>query len=170
MISLRRDPSLSRGGGVRFVTRWGDSLSNRFRIGRTHLNVQEQRHGEGRWHGHDLFGGQTVEVDDDDHAAHLGLLLHQRSHLDQVQHFEQLLAGHTFRVPGRCGIRNHRCNAVRPTGDFNAWRKDILSGARSPYSPKSFDLYTSPGINLAAGWVLDRYWVWHVQPRGNEYF
>lgn len=66
-----------------------------------YLDVEKQRHGERRWHGHHLFGGQSVEVDDDDRAADLSFFFHQRGHLDQVEDLEQLFAGQRFRVPGR---------------------------------------------------------------------
>lgn len=68
---------------------------------KTHLDVQEQRHSEWRRHGHNLFRGQTVEVDDDHHAADLCLFFDQRGHLDQIEDFEQLFAGEFFRVPSR---------------------------------------------------------------------
>lgn len=71
-----------------------------FTVG-AYLNVEKQCHGERRRHGHNLFGGQPVEVDDDDGAADLSLFLHQRGYLNQVEHLEQLFAGECFRVPGR---------------------------------------------------------------------
>lgn len=69
--------------------------------GGAYLDVEEQRSSKRRWHGHDLFGGQAVEVYDDYCAADLRLFLDQRSDLDQIEYFEQLFAGQVFRVPSR---------------------------------------------------------------------
>lgn len=70
----------------------------------TYLNVEKQRHRK-RWgQGHHLFGGQPVEVDDDDRATNLSFFLHQRCDLNQVKHFKQVFAAQMFRVPGRWKI------------------------------------------------------------------
>lgn len=69
--------------------------------GTTHLDVEEQRPSERRRHGHDLFGGQAVEVYDDHCAADLCLFLDQRSDLNQIEYFEQLFTGQVLRVPSR---------------------------------------------------------------------